>query len=155
MRGVRHPRKAVRWGKGARLGAAHVGAKRALPRQTMEAREAGLPQTKAPETGRPRPSGAASGLLGQSSGEKANDDAHDEATLRARWREIVQRQPVLAVTGALAVGAALGGVVFWRTGRLAFLVVAGYVANELWHSERRIEIDELIAKLSSPRRGAV
>lgn len=90
-------------------------------------------------------------------GRHGNDDGNEaihggEATLGLRWREIVKERPLLAVTGAATIGAALGGFVFSRVGRLAFLAVAGYAAHELWHSERRIEIDELISKLSSPRR---
>jgi hypothetical protein len=117
----------------------------------MEARQAAT----AGETGRSRANRAVPAPRNPSSrsDEKNDDGGRDEANLHARWRDIVERQPVLAVSGAVAVGAALGGVVFWRLGRLAFLVVAGYVANELWHSEQRIEIDELISKLSSPRRG--
>jgi hypothetical protein len=68
-----------------------------------------------------------------------------------RWRAVGERRPMVGVAAALALGTVLGGIVFSRWGRLAFFVVAGYVANELWHSERRIEIDELIARLSSAR----
>jgi hypothetical protein len=88
------------------------------------------------------------------------DVGREHATLMAWWRQIGERQPILAVGAAAALGTVLGGIVFSRWGRLAVFVVAGYVANELWHSERRIEIDELIAKLSSthdagvPRRSA-
>jgi len=73
-----------------------------------------------------------------------------EARLLARWREMVRHRPLLAITAAAAVGAALGGLLFTRTGRLAFFAAAGFVANELWHSERRIELSELIADISSP-----
>jgi hypothetical protein len=71
-----------------------------------------------------------------------------EAILRERVRETVRQNPLLAVAAASAVGAVLGGVVFSRLGRLVFIAATGYVANELWHREGRLDIDDVIEKLS-------
>lgn len=88
---------------------------------------------------------APSGLPARGQGDR------EHGSLTARLRQVAERRPVLAVAAAAGLGTILGGIVFSRWGRLAFFVVAGYVANELWHNERRIEIDELIARLSSAR----
>jgi hypothetical protein len=40
-------------------------------------------------------------------------------------------------------------LVFRRLGRLVFIAAAGYVANELWHREGRLAIDDFVANLSS------
>jgi hypothetical protein len=71
-----------------------------------------------------------------------------EVALRERLREAVRRQPLITVAAAGTVGAVLGGLVFSRLGRLVFLGVAGYVANELWHREGRLDIDDVIEKLT-------
>lgn len=73
----------------------------------------------------------------------------DEARMRERLRELVRERPLITVSTAVAVGALAGGVLFSRLGRLAFFAVCGYVANELWHREGRLDVDDLIAKLSS------
>jgi hypothetical protein len=70
------------------------------------------------------------------------------ALLPDRMRRLVRDRPWLAVAAVGAAGAALGGLVFPRAGRLAFLAVAGYLANEFWHHEGIARIDEVIAELS-------
>jgi hypothetical protein len=60
--------------------------------------------------------------------------------------ELVRSNPLLAFTGAGALGAALGGLFFPRLGRLAFLVVAGYAGNELLQRQRALDVDEVLAK---------
>jgi hypothetical protein len=77
--------------------------------------------------------------------------ASDEALLRERLRDAVRDRPLLTVATVGAAGAALGGLIFTRLGRLAFVAVAGYIANELLHREGGVRIDELVAKLSSER----
>jgi hypothetical protein len=72
----------------------------------------------------------------------------DEAMMRERLRDLIRERPLLVMSAAAGIGAALGGIVFSRLGRLAFFAVAGYVANELWHREGRLDIDDVIAKLS-------
>jgi hypothetical protein len=71
-----------------------------------------------------------------------------EGLLPERLRGVVRRQPLLAVGAAGALGAALGGVLFSRLGRLTFIAAVGYVINELWHREGRLDIDGVIEKLS-------
>jgi hypothetical protein len=73
----------------------------------------------------------------------------DQARMRARLRELVRERPLLTVSAAAIAGALAGGVLFSRLGRLAFFAVCGYVANELWHREGPLAVEELIAKLSS------
>jgi hypothetical protein len=72
----------------------------------------------------------------------------DDGVLPARLRGLVRRQPLIAVTAAGALGAALGGVLFSRLGRLTFIAAVGYVANELWHREGRLDIDGVIERFS-------
>jgi hypothetical protein len=82
---------------------------------------------------------------------KATIDAHpvaDEAVLRARLRELVRERPWLAVGVAGMVGGVLGGLVFSRAGRLVFIAAAGYIAEGLWQSEGRLDIDDLVGRLS-------
>jgi hypothetical protein len=62
---------------------------------------------------------------------------------------LVRKRPLLAVGAATAIGAVVGGVFLSRLGRLAFAAAAGYVANELWHREGRLSIDEVVERLSS------
>ncbi len=78
--------------------------------------------------------------------------ADREAWLRARLPELVvlvRQRPLLTMAIAGAVGAALGGLVFSRLGRLVFLATAGYVANELWHREGRLDTGKLIESLTN------
>ena len=82
-------------------------------------------------------------------GEGGGDpDRTADGVLPERVRGLVRRQPLIAVTAAGAVGAALGGVLFSRLGRLTFLAAVGYVANELWHREGRLDINGVIERLS-------
>jgi len=75
------------------------------------------------------------------------------ALLPDRVRKLVRDRPWLAVAAVGAAGAALGGLVFPRAGKLAFLAVAGYLANEIVHHEGVARIDEVIGELASePRR---
>jgi hypothetical protein len=55
----------------------------------------------------------------------------------------------VTVAAATAVGTLMGGVFFSRLGRLVFAVAAGYVANELWHREGRLGIDDVADRLPS------
>jgi hypothetical protein len=79
--------------------------------------------------------------------------ASEEAILRDRLRRLVRERPLLAVTACGAFGAALGGIFLSRLGRLVFIAAAGYVANELWHREGRLDIDDVIERLSSSSHG--
>ncbi len=78
----------------------------------------------------------------------------EEALIRERVRGLVRSQPLVAVGAATAVGAVLGGVFLSRLGRLLFAAAAGYVANELWHREGRLAIDEVIERLTSRERSS-
>jgi len=62
--------------------------------------------------------------------------------------DLVRERPMLALAAAGAFGIVLGGLVFSRLGRLLFIAAAGYVANELWHREGRLGIDNVIERLS-------
>jgi hypothetical protein len=73
----------------------------------------------------------------------------DEALLYdqvERMGALVRQRPILVALAVGAAGAALGGFVFGRLARLAFLGAVGYVANELWRSEGRFG---LFGKLSA------
>jgi hypothetical protein len=76
-----------------------------------------------------------------------------EEELRRRARAFVRERPLLCVAGAAVLGATLGGVFFAKLGRLAFVALAGYVANEIWHREGRLDVGTLVDRLS-PNRGA-
>jgi hypothetical protein len=65
-------------------------------------------------------------------------------------RELVRNRPLLAFTGAGAIGAALGGIFFPRLGRLAFLVVAGFAANELLQRQRALDVHEVMVNGHMP-----
>ncbi|HXX69015.1 MAG TPA: hypothetical protein VEK07_17645 [Polyangiaceae bacterium] len=103
---------------------------------------------EAAEMGEGLEPGADPDLGGTPRRDQPQADESVETLLLARWRDMVQRRPLLSVTAVAAVGAALGGLLFTRMGRLAFFAAAGYAANELWHSERRLELGELIANIS-------
>ena len=45
----------------------------------------------------------------------------------------IRARPLLSLAAAAAVGAAAGGLLLSRAGRLLFLVAAGYVVNGLWN----------------------
>jgi hypothetical protein len=68
--------------------------------------------------------------------------------MERRLHELVRERPLFIVAAASLVGAALGGIVFSRLGRLAFMAAVGYVANELWSREGRLDIDDVIRRLS-------
>jgi hypothetical protein len=87
-------------------------------------------------------SGAKASRLGQS------DEVvlTDEIRIRARLRELVRERPVLAIAAAGAVGAVLGGLVLSRLGRLLFFAAAGYIANELWNREARLDVDQVLER---------
>jgi hypothetical protein len=51
----------------------------------------------------------------------------------------VREHPLLVVLVAGAVGAA-GGLLLGRTSRLVFFGAVGYVLNELWRGDGRVEI---------------
>ncbi|HXN33828.1 MAG TPA: hypothetical protein VN894_18290 [Polyangiaceae bacterium] len=65
-----------------------------------------------------------------------------------RLEDLVRTRPLVAVAGAGALGAVLGGVLFSRLGRLALVAATAYVANGLWHRKGRLHIDEFIEGLS-------
>jgi hypothetical protein len=75
--------------------------------------------------------------------------ASKTAALVERVHALVRKRPVVAAAAAGALGAALGGLVFSGFGRLAFMAAAGYLTNELWRREGRIDIETLVASLSS------
>jgi hypothetical protein len=75
-----------------------------------------------------------------------------EAGIAGRVADLVHSQPLLAVAAAGAVGVALGGVVFSRLGRFAFLAIAGYVVSDLWRREGHLDVQELLGRLSGERR---
>ncbi len=75
--------------------------------------------------------------------------ASKAAALVERATALVRKRPVVAAAAAGAVGGALGGLVFSGFGRLAFVAAAGYLTNELWRREGRIDIEALVASLSS------
>jgi hypothetical protein len=71
-------------------------------------------------------------------------EASGEERIRRRARELVRQRPLVAVTIAAAVGATFGGVFFSRAGRFVFIAAVGYVANELWHREVRLDSGSLV-----------
>jgi hypothetical protein len=71
--------------------------------------------------------------------------ATDEAVLGARLVALIQERPLVAMVAAGAVGAMLGGVLFGRVGRLVFVGALGYLANELWRNEGRLDLLRKIA----------
>jgi hypothetical protein len=75
-----------------------------------------------------------------------------EAGIAGRVADLVHAQPLVAVAAAGAVGVALGGVVFSRLGRFAFLAIAGYVVSDLWRREGHLDVQELLGRLSGERR---
>jgi hypothetical protein len=66
-------------------------------------------------------------------------------------QELVRTKPLVAFAGAGLVGAAFGGLLFPRLGRLIFLAVAGYAASELLQRQREQDVDELAGR--RPGRG--
>ncbi len=75
------------------------------------------------------------------------DDVSGEERMRRWVRRSVRERPLVAIGAAGAVGLLLGGVIASRAARLLFLAAAGYVANELWHRQGRLDLDEMIAKV--------
>jgi hypothetical protein len=55
----------------------------------------------------------------------------------------IREKPVTATAAAGLFGAVLGGLVLSGWGRLAFVAVAGYFVNELWHREGRVDLEHL------------
>lgn len=78
------------------------------------------------------------------------DSARD---LGDRMETLVRERPLVAMAGATALGALLGGVVFSKAGRLVFLALAGAVATEVWKSEGKIDVRGLLDKLTSDDEG--
>jgi hypothetical protein len=74
-----------------------------------------------------------------------------EVLTRNGLEELVRTKPVVAFAGAGLVGALFGGLFFPRLGRLAFLAVAGYAANELFQRQRGLDVDDVVAKASARR----
>jgi hypothetical protein len=62
--------------------------------------------------------------------------------------ELVRTKPLVAFAGAGAIGVLLGGLLFPRIGRLAFLAVAGFVANGLLQRQRDLDIEEVVTRAS-------
>jgi hypothetical protein len=69
----------------------------------------------------------------------------------AEMERFMRAHPFATVTIAGALGMALGGVLLTRMGRFLFAAIAGYVANELWNREARLDVDKLLARLSQER----
>jgi hypothetical protein len=65
-----------------------------------------------------------------------------------RLRGLVRERPLLTLAAAAAVGATLGGVLFSRLGRLVFIAAAGYLVNEIWHHEGRLDLRGVVERLS-------
>jgi hypothetical protein len=78
-----------------------------------------------------------------------SDDASKMTRLIHRATALVRKRPVVAAAAAGALGAALGGLVFSGLGRLVFVGAAGYFVSDLWRREGRIDIETLVASLSS------
>lgn len=75
-------------------------------------------------------------------------DLTGEERVRRKVRGLVRERPLLAVAGATAIGATFGGVFFSRLGRLVFIAAVGYVANELWHREGRLDIRSVLERIA-------
>jgi hypothetical protein len=75
-------------------------------------------------------------------------DLSGEERMRRKVRSVVRERPLVAVAAATAVGAMLGGVLFSRLGRLVFIAATGYIANELWHREGRLDIRSLLERIA-------
>jgi hypothetical protein len=61
-----------------------------------------------------------------------------------------RNHPLLVVLAAGAVGA-VGGLLLGRASRLVFCGAVGYVLNELWRGDGRIELLGRIRAQASPR----
>jgi hypothetical protein len=64
-----------------------------------------------------------------------------------RMRDVVRGRPLLLVAAAGALGIVFGGVVFTRLARFMFVASAGYLANELWHRQGRLGVDQIVGRL--------
>jgi hypothetical protein len=69
--------------------------------------------------------------------------------LGPRLIEVVRKRPLIAVAVAGAAGALFGGVFLSRLGRLIFVAASGYFANEWWHREGRLDVHDVVERLSS------
>jgi hypothetical protein len=68
-----------------------------------------------------------------------------------RMRALVRDRPLAMVVAAGVFGATLGGLIFSRAGRLVFIAAVGFVANELWRKEGRIDVQQLVETLQPER----
>jgi hypothetical protein len=95
------------------------------------------------------------GRMETSEAARANGDPMSgktpESALVGRMLRVVRDKPLLSTGAAAAIGTALGGLVFYRLGRLAFFAMVGAVGNEVWRREGRLDIDELVSLLASDR----
>jgi hypothetical protein len=57
-----------------------------------------------------------------------------EAVVREPLRDLVRRQPWLAVAAAAAAGGVLGGICLSQAGRLMFAAASGFVVHDLWRA---------------------
>jgi hypothetical protein len=71
-----------------------------------------------------------------------------EELIRRRVRGFVREHPLASIAAATGVGLALGGLLFDRLGRLAFMAAVGYAANELMHHDGRLGVPGLLDRLS-------
>ena len=63
--------------------------------------------------------------------------------LGSGWSENATTR-ALAVVGAAILGGVLGGFVFRRAGRLAFVAAAAFVARDVWFGEGRSGLERLL-----------
>lgn len=71
-----------------------------------------------------------------------------EREIVSRVQTVVREHPLLAVAGAMGVGALLGGVLMRNVGRLVFVAAASAVVSELWNAEGGLDVRGLIDRLS-------
>ena len=65
-----------------------------------------------------------------------------------RVEALIRQRPLVAVAGAAALGAVLGGVAFTKAGRLVFIAAAGALATEVWKSEGKIDVRGILDELT-------
>jgi hypothetical protein len=84
-----------------------------------------------------------------STSQRGNDPTAqgDDPMARPFLEDVVRQRPLVAIAAAGALGAAVGGVLFTRLGRLGAVVAAGYLVNGLWHRDRGLSIEEVIEGL--------
>jgi uncharacterized membrane protein YfcA len=79
--------------------------------------------------------------------DRALERVTGEEQLRRWLRARVHERPLAALAVAGAAGVVLGGAVLRTLGRLLFAAAVGYVANELWHREGKLDLAALAERL--------